>query len=231
MSNGAVDPFWVRSAKWAHPISLLHWSPGGKRDLFDSPNGVERCHVCNSGPTRPATAVCFFPKIRRANRLSNSERLLHIFLKQHVVDRLFESFVVKLSGIKIFLNEVPTVAASRARPVGEISVREEMLLMKFVNFKMHDGFHHKKLSGGFLSYRYIFLIGSLSLMPNIKTSKESFMLILRKVAVRTRISSRRGTYARAYATRLGVSIFPGRATDAREKEPPLPVYDPKVEGR
>ncbi|OWM89168.1 hypothetical protein CDL15_Pgr023666 [Punica granatum] len=48
------------------------------------------------------------------------------------------------------------------------------------------------------------------------------------LGVHTRISSRRGTHAHAYATRLGSVHLPG---DAREKESPLTVYDPKVEGR
>ncbi|PKI76883.1 hypothetical protein CRG98_002670 [Punica granatum] len=51
-------------------------------------------------------------------------------------------------------------------------------------------------------------------------------------AVCTRISSRRGTHARAYATWLeSVHLLEERATDAREKESPPPVYNPKVEGQ
>ncbi|PKI50326.1 hypothetical protein CRG98_029280 [Punica granatum] len=51
-------------------------------------------------------------------------------------------------------------------------------------------------------------------------------------SVRTRISSRRGTHARAYATRLRSVHLPG---DARQmhvrRSRHLPFYDPKVEGR
>ncbi|PKI26324.1 hypothetical protein CRG98_048987, partial [Punica granatum] len=51
-------------------------------------------------------------------------------------------------------------------------------------------------------------------------------------SVRTRISSRRGTRADAYATRLGSVHLPGdaRRTHVRRSRR-LPFYDPKVEGR
>ncbi|PKI72327.1 hypothetical protein CRG98_007307, partial [Punica granatum] len=50
--------------------------------------------------------------------------------------------------------------------------------------------------------------------------------------VRTRISSRQGTHACAYATRLGSVHLPGdaRRTHVRMSRH-LPFYDPKVEGR
>ncbi|PKI65930.1 hypothetical protein CRG98_013679 [Punica granatum] len=50
--------------------------------------------------------------------------------------------------------------------------------------------------------------------------------------VRTRISSRRGTRARVYATRLGSVHLPGdaRRTHVRRSRH-LPFYNPKVEGR
>ncbi|PKI39683.1 hypothetical protein CRG98_039926 [Punica granatum] len=50
--------------------------------------------------------------------------------------------------------------------------------------------------------------------------------------VRTRISSRRGMHARAYATGLGSVHLSGdvRRTHVRRSRH-LPFYDPKVEGR
>ncbi|PKI62772.1 hypothetical protein CRG98_016831 [Punica granatum] len=52
------------------------------------------------------------------------------------------------------------------------------------------------------------------------------------ITVRTRILSRQGPHACALIAWLGSVYLPrGRVTDTREKELPLRVYVPKVEGR
>ncbi|PKI49149.1 hypothetical protein CRG98_030495 [Punica granatum] len=72
-------------------------------------------------------------------------------------------------------------------------------------------------------------VTSLSVMLHVAIldALDSFM-----EGVRTQISSHRDPHACALIARLvSIHLLGGRATDTREKESPLPVYDPKVRDR
>ncbi|PKI60169.1 hypothetical protein CRG98_019439 [Punica granatum] len=74
-------------------------------------------------------------------------------------------------------------------------------------------------------------------MPRIDPSLITHYLIIKEgvrpvVHVWTRISYRWDPHACTQIARLGSAHLPeGRATDTRENESPIPVYDPEVEGR
>ncbi|OWM87922.1 hypothetical protein CDL15_Pgr000339 [Punica granatum] len=75
----------------------------------------------------------------------------------------------------------------------------------------------------------------IELMDGIIDTEDDVKLLVKNkiiVSVRTRISSRRGTRARAYAARLGSVHLPGdaRRTHLRRSRH-LPFYDPKIKGR